>query len=158
VNKKHTYKTSLVWDGANGVGTTNYRAYSRNHIISVAGKPPLLCSSDPVFRGDGAKYSPEDLLVASLSGCHMLWYLHLCADAGVVVTAYTDSAEGIMMEDENGDARFTEVTLNPLVIIKEVSMEKMALELHHAANQKCFIANSCNFPVKHNPIIKVEGK
>jgi len=156
MSKNHIFYTSLEWDRANGAGTTNYTSYSRNHIISSKGKKPILGSSDPVFRGDGTRYNPEELLVASLSSCHMLWYLHLCADAGVVVTAYTDSAKGTMTEDSTGNAKFTEVMLHPIVTVKDSSMEKKALELHHEANKKCFIANSCNFPVKHTPVIKIQ--
>ena len=157
MNKNHVFNTSLTWDGANGTGTTSYTAYSRNYIISAKGKKDLLGSSDPAFRGDGSKYNPEELLVASLSSCHMLWYLHLCADAGVVVMAYTDNAKGTMSEDAKGNAKFTEVMLYPVVTVKEKAMEAKAMELHHQANKKCFIANSCNFPVKHSPCIKIES-
>jgi organic hydroperoxide reductase OsmC/OhrA len=103
MSKKHLFNTQLEWVGANGKGTADYKAYSRNHIITGNGKPPIPCSSDPVFRGDGTRYNPEELLVASLSGCHMLWYLHLCADAGVVVTNYVDNASGTM--EESPDAK-----------------------------------------------------
>lgn len=151
------FNTSLVWNGANGTGTTSYTAYSRNHTISGNGKPGIPGSSDPVFRGDGSRYNPEELLIASLSSCHMLWYLHLCSEAGVIVTAYTDNATGTMSEDNTGNGRFTEVTLNPVVTVKEKTMEAKALELHHKAHEKCFIANSCNFPVLHKPTVSTEA-
>ncbi len=157
MSKKHTFNTTLNWDGANGVGTTSYSAYSRNHIISGKGKQDILGSADPAFRGDSTKYNPEELLIASLSSCHMLWYLHLCADAGVVVTGYSDNATGTMTEEPNGGGRFTEVMLNPIITVKENAMEQKAMELHHKAHEKCFIANSCNFPVRHTAIIKTEN-
>lgn len=154
MSTNHIFSTSLVWDGANNEGTTSYTAYSRNHTIVNKGKLAIPCSSDPIFRGDATRYNPEELLIASLSGCHMLWYLHLCADAGVVVTAYTDNATGIMVEEPNGSGHFTEVTLNPVVMVKETSMEKLAEQLHNKAHEMCYIANSCKFPVKHKPTIK----
>src|SRR6185312_9783641 len=154
MSKKHMFNTNLQWIGANGVGTTDYRAYSRNHIIEGKEKPQIPCSADPVFRGDSSRYNPEELLVASLSGCHMLWYLHLCADEGVVVTEYTDAASGIMEESPDGRGRFTEVTIQPMVIVKEQAMVEKATELHEKAHKMCFIANSCNFPVLHKPVIK----
>lgn len=156
MSKKHLFNTQLEWVGANSKGTADYKAYSRNHIITGNGKTPIPCSSDPVFRGDGTRYNPEELLVASLSGCHMLWYLHLCSDAGVVVTGYTDNASGTMDESPDGKGKFTEVTLNPIVIVKSPQMADTALQLHNKAHEMCFIANSCNFPVHHKPVIKVE--
>lgn len=116
----------------------------------------MLCSSDPAFRGDRIKYNPEDLLVSSISSCHMLWYLHLCSEAGVVVLDYTDNATGIMDESSNGSGRFTQVTLNPVVIVAQDAMVDKANELHKKANEFCFIANSLNFPVKHNPTAKTK--
>ena len=157
MSKNHVFNTSLVWNGANGTGTTSYTAYSRNHTISGNGKPSIPGSSDPVFRGDGSRYNPEELLIASLSSCHMLWYLHLCSEAGVIVTAYTDNATGTMSEDNTGNGRFTEVTLNPVVTVKEKTMEAKAINLHHKAHEKCFIANSCNFPVLHTPTVSTEA-
>ena len=157
MSKKHVFNASLIWDGANGTGTTSYTAYSRNHTISGKGKPNIPGSSDPAFRGDGTRYNPEELLIASLSSCHMLWYLHLCSEAGVIVTAYTDNATGTMTEDNTGNGRFTEVTLNPVVTVKEKAMEAKATELHHKAHEKCFIANSCNFPVLNKPVIRTEA-
>src|SRR5690606_35226706 len=113
-------------------------------------------SSDPSFRGDPTKYNPEELLVASLSAGHMLWYLHLCANSGVVVIDYWDHATGTMVETENGGGRFQQVTLCPNVTVAEPSMVAKANALHHEANQLCFIANSCNFPVYHQPVCTVK--
>lgn len=154
--KQHQYTLTTQWTGNRGAGTSGYTTYDRSHTISISEKADILCSSDPGFRGDKTKHNPEEMLVASLSSCHMLWYLHLCADAGIVVTEYKDHASGIMQEDNSGGGKFTEVTLNPVVIIAEASKKEKAIELHHKANELCFIANSVNFPVKHNPEIIIK--
>ncbi|MFT3981357.1 MAG: OsmC family protein [Ferruginibacter sp.] len=148
----HHYSTGLEWTGNKGEGTAHYRSYERSHTIHVEGKAIIQGSSDPAFAGDPSKYNPEELLLASLSACHMLWYLHLCADNGIIVTAYTDAAKGVMEENENG-GRFVEVTLYPKVTIKDASQAAKATALHTEAHAKCFIANSCNFPVKHEPSV-----
>lgn len=148
MSKQHNYKTNIEWTGNRGEGTKNYRGYDRSHRISVNNKTIIEASSDPAFMGDAEKYNPEELLLASLSSCHMLWYLHLCADNGIVVTGYTDEATGTMLETPSG-GHFTEVVLHPVVTITAESKIEKANELHRSANKHCFIANSCNFPVKH---------
>jgi organic hydroperoxide reductase OsmC/OhrA len=152
----HHYKATTTWVGNNGVGTADYKSYARNHDITIDGKQLLACSSDPGFRGDRSRHNPEELLVASLSGCHMLWYLHLCAVNGVVVTAYVDDAEGHMVENEDGSGDFKEVVLKPRVTVKDKSMIERANALHHKANQMCFIARSVKFPVNHQPLAIAE--
>jgi len=147
----HHYHTTLAWTGNKGTGTSDYKAYERNHLLTVNGKPEIPASSDPKFRGDKSRYNPEELLVASLSSCHMLWYLHLCAVNGVVVVDYTDNAAGTMKENEDGSGQFIEVTLRPLVVVKEQSMIEKANALHEEAHNLCFIARSVNFPVHHIP-------
>jgi organic hydroperoxide reductase OsmC/OhrA len=149
--KQHLYEIRMSWTGNLGEGTKRYTGYSRNHEIVSAGKPILLGSSDPSFLGDPARYNPEELLVASLSTCHMLWYLHLCAEAGVVVEEYSDAASGIMEERPDASGVFVEVTLRPAVTISAESDAEQALALHEEAHRKCFIANSMNFPVRHEP-------
>ncbi len=156
MNKLHHYTTTLTWTGNQGTGTSNYKAFQRSHTIETTGKPIIHGSSDPSFRGDPAKYNPEELLLSSLSACHMLWYLHLCAVNGVQVTQYTDQATGTMEESSEGGGKFTQVMLNPKVIVSEKSMIDKALELHGQANKKCFIANSVNFSVKHHPSCEVK--
>lgn len=151
----HQYNLTVKWTGNTGTGTSNYRQYERSHTISVDQKVDILGSSDPAFRGDKTRHNPEDLLVASLSSCHMLWYLHLCSDHGVVVLDYEDSATGIMQETEDGGGRFTSVTLNPVVTVAADSMIETAHSLHEKANKLCFIANSCNFLVEHRPVCRV---
>ena len=148
--KTHRYKTSVEWTGNTGTGTESYRSYQRSHTIRAEGKDEkILASSDPAFLGDKSKYNPEDLFLSSLSACHMLWYLHLCSAHKVVVTAYRDEASGIMTEDQEGGGRFTEVTLHPSVSVADAGMVAQADALHEEANRKCFIANSCNFKVRH---------
>lgn len=155
--KQHHYKAKVEWTGNIGEGTLNYEAYSRNHEILAGGKNTVIYgSSDPAFHGDISKYNPEDLFLSSLSACHMLWYLHLCSEHKIVVIAYTDNASGIMEVSNNGSGKFIEVTLNPKVIVTDVSMISKAIALHEKANEMCFIANSCNFKISHQPDISVE--
>ena len=155
MSKHHSYNVKIEWTGNKGTGTSSYRAYERSHSIQVEGKPEILGSSDPAFRGDNTKHNPEDMLVASLSACHMLFYLHLCADAGITVVEYVDNVSGRMEETPNGGGRFTEVVLRPTVTITDKSRTEEANQLHHKANELCFIANSCNFPVRHEPSCQV---
>ncbi len=153
MHKEHHYTLSVKWTGNNGTGTSHATHYERAHTISSAGKPDLQCSSDPAFRGDKTKYNPEDLFLASVSECHMLWYLHICADAGVVVIDYTDNPTGIMIEaSAESRGRFTEMTLHPQVVVKDESMIAQANELHDKAREMCFVANSANFPITHKPV------
>lgn len=154
MSKQHNFKLQVKWTGNKGNGTSDYREYERHHTIIAENKTDILCSSDPAFRGDGTKHNPEDFFIASLSSCHMLWYLHLCADAGVIVVDYIDNVTGILTEMTEG-GRFTEVTLHPIITVKDESMKHKAIELHETANKKCFIANSVNFKVKHEVTCKV---
>lgn len=147
--KEHTYNLTVKWTGNNGRGTIDYRSYGRNHQIWAENKEEILASSDPAFRGDRTKYNPEEFLVASLSSCHMLWFLHLCADSGVIVTDYVDKPVGVMVETENGGGKFKEVTLNPTITVTDISMVDKIDGIHRKANELCFIANSVNFPVYH---------
>lgn len=145
--RTHTYSPTVTWTGNSGRGTADYKAYSRDHVISVAGRPDIAGSSDTAFRGSADRHNPEDMLVASLSACHMLWYLHLAAEAGIVVTAYRDTAEGVMVEDRERGGWFERVALRPEVTIAAPGEASLAERLHEAAHKKCFIANSVNFPV-----------
>jgi organic hydroperoxide reductase OsmC/OhrA len=143
--RTHRYATRVEWS-ANGDGTKGYTHYSRNHAIFAAGKPEILGSSDPLFRGDASRYNPEELLVASLSACHMLWYLHLCAVNRITVIEYLDEATGAMEESADGGGRFVRAMLRPRVTIAAGDRNR-ALALHDEAHHHCFIANSVNFPV-----------
>ncbi|HET6553103.1 MAG TPA: OsmC family protein [Dyella sp.] len=153
---QHQYRVDVTWTGNQGTGTKTYQGYGREHEIRIAGKPTVEGSSDPMFRGDASKYNPEDMLVTALSTCHMLSYLHQAVLAGVVVTAYTDSAEGTMETDVHG-GHFTEVVLRPVVTITADSDALKAEAAHEAAHHGCFIANSVNFPVRCEPRIIVES-
>ncbi len=166
MEKEHHYLVSMVWTGNLGEGTQSYRGYSRDHEIRVEGKADIDGSSDPAFRGSANRYNPEELLVSSLSACHMLWYLHLCSINQIVVTDYRDQAKGTMLEGDDGGGHFKEVVLNPTVTLKSVSgkgvgvgdeaateaMMEKAKALHEEANTLCFIARSVNFPVRHVPV------
>lgn len=152
MNKKHNYKLLLTWKGNKGHGTADYKGYDRDYSIEIDHKEILKGSSDSSFRGDKTKYNPEDMLVAALSSCHMLSYLHVCATGGVVVVDYTDNATGLMETTSAGGGHFMEVTLNPVVTVADPSMIERADKFHKKAAELCFIANSVNFPVKHMPV------
>lgn len=153
----HRYDTVVRWTGNTGEGTRTYRSYRRDHEIVAAGKARAIeASSDAAFRGDASRYNPEELLVAALASCHMLWLLHLAADAGIVVTAYEDRAAGIMAENADGSGRFESVTLRPRVTITRAEDRERLAALHERAHAMCFIASSVNFPVRHEPETVVE--
>lgn len=152
--KEFGYAVEIRWTGNQGSGTSHYEQYGRDYDIAIRGKSPIQGSSDPAFRGDPSRYNPEDLLVAALSACHMLWYLHLCADAGLCVTEYTDKAEGRMRTGPDGGGCFDEVVLRPEIIMTPGCNLDRARALHDDAHAKCFIANSVNFPVRCEPSIR----
>jgi organic hydroperoxide reductase OsmC/OhrA len=151
--RDHSYALQVRWTGNTGEGTKNYRSYARDYLIQAEGKAAVEGSSDPAFRGDVLRYNPEELLVASLSSCHMLWYLHLCAVNGVVVLGYEDAASGTMRETDSGSGSFAKVELHPKVTIASNSDSAKATTLHEEAHKNCFIANSVNFSVQITPCI-----
>ena len=154
MTREHTYSATVTWTGNRGDGTAGYKTYTRDHDIACPGKPVIRGSADPAYRGDAARHNPEDMLVAALSACHMLWYLHLCSAAGVVVTAYEDAAEGVMQtHPPEGAGEFARVILMPRVTITADSDADAAAHLHQKANANCFVARSVNFPVDHEPTI-----
>ncbi len=146
---EHSYRLHASWTGNRGTGTSGYRDYGRDVTLAVTGKPDLLASADKPFRGDPERWNPEDMLLAALSECHLLSYLHACVTAGVVVVSYEDDAAGTMVEDGAGSGRFREVVLHPRVVVAEESMIEAAYAAHARAHELCFIANSVNFPVRH---------
>ncbi|MEO6942731.1 MAG: OsmC family protein [Terrimesophilobacter sp.] len=152
---EHHYTTTIEWLGNRGTGTSGYREYGRELLLSVEGKHPIDGSADRTFHGNADRWNPEDLLVASLSQCHMLSYLHVAVLRGIVVTAYSDTAVGTMEQTPDGGGHFTSVVLRPLVTITDSGMMDLAMEAHREASAKCFIANSVNFPVLHEPHIVV---
>jgi organic hydroperoxide reductase OsmC/OhrA len=146
--KAHTYGTYVHWTAGGGEGTKSYRSFSRDHTIGADGKPDIAASSDPAFRGNSARYNPEELLVASLSSCHMLWYLHLCSVNGITIVDYRDQASGVLEESDDSSGQFVRVELHPVVTIAASADRDRALALHHEAHRLCFIARSVNFPVE----------
>ncbi|CAD5295469.1 MULTISPECIES: OsmC family protein [unclassified Imperialibacter] len=153
--KTHHYQSTIRWTGNKGTGTSGYRDYERSHTVSIDGKPDILTSSDPSFRGDKRRHNPEELFLSSISSCHMLWFLHLCSDAGIVVTDYADNAEGTMVENPDGSGQFSEVVLRPAVTITDATRVDETQRLHHKANEMCFIARSVNFKVRHEPSVRM---
>ncbi|MFF0448773.1 OsmC family protein [Streptomyces sp. NPDC004609] len=152
----HTYDVTVEWTGNLGSGTDGYRSFSRDHEVLADGKPGIAASSDPAFRGDPARWNPEELLVASVAQCHMLWYLHLCAVGGVAVVDYEDHAHGTMtMDASGGGGQITGVLLRPEVTVADASMAEKARALHGEVHAVCFIARSVNFPITHAPVIRV---
>lgn len=154
MKKQHRYFTKTIWTGNRGEGTKTYRAYDRSYEIQIENKPTIKGSSDPAFLGDPTCHNPEEQLVAALSSCHLLWYLHLCSTEGIVVTNYQDDASGIMEENEDGGGQFTEVTLRPEVTIEKKEKIELANSLHKKAHTLCFIARSVNFPIHCEPKIE----
>jgi organic hydroperoxide reductase OsmC/OhrA len=155
VEKRHIYSIRLDWTGNLGSGTSSYQAYSRAHELRAPGKQTIPGSSDPSYRGDPARWNPEELLVAALAACHQLWYLHLCANAGVVVEEYSDNASGVMIEQPDGAGQFESVTLHPHAKLAPGSDEETARRLHNDAANKCFIAKSVSFRVDHEPSFEI---
>lgn len=151
----HTYHLELEWRGNLGQGTSTYEGYSREHILRIADKPDLVATAAPLFRGDTAQHNPEDLLLAALSGCHLLTYLALCARARINVLSYRDKAEGTLLLTKDGGGHFTEVVLRPEVIVAEERMLEKAEHLHGEVHKYCFIARSVNFPVRCEAVVRV---
>lgn len=155
-SKEHHYSLDIEWKGNTGSGTFDYRSYKRDHIISHPEKQHKITgSSDPAFRGDATAYNPEELFIASVANCHMLWYLHICAISEVVVTQYVDKPIGVLGEID-GSQKITEITLSPVITITSSSSADKAISLHKIAHDKCFIANSINVPITIHPTIQVE--
>jgi organic hydroperoxide reductase OsmC/OhrA len=155
--KAHSYPIRMRWTGNTGQGTSDYRSYQRAHEYSVEGKPVIPGSSDPNFRGDRTRYNPEEMLVMSLSSCHMLWYLHLAAENKIVVVDYEDEAVGKMVETADTGGHFVDVMLRPVVTVAAGSDVALAETLHDRAHHLCFIANSVNFPVRCEPRTRVQS-
>jgi organic hydroperoxide reductase OsmC/OhrA len=149
---EHRYSLAVQWTGNLGEGTSSYRGYSRDHDVLIPGLPALPGSADPTFHGDRSRYNPEQLLLAALAQCHMLSFLHVAVRHGVVVTDYRDEATGIMRLNRDGSGQFEYVTLHPRVTLADPAHVGLAGQLHHEANQVCFIARSVNFPVRHEPV------
>lgn len=150
----HEYYATIEWTGNRGTGTSGYTDYGRNHTISVENKIDIEASADPHFKGDATRYNPEDMFLTSIASCHMLWYLHLCADHGVIVEQYVDKPYGLMETVAGGSGKFTKIELHPTVTVKDENTRKLAAELHHKAHEMCFLSNSVNFTITIHPEIK----
>jgi organic hydroperoxide reductase OsmC/OhrA len=156
VERKHRYTLPNRWTGNLGTGTSSYRSYSRSYELGGKDKSSLIPgTSDPMFRGDRARYNPEELMLGALSGCHMLWVLHLCADAGITVTEYADEAWGELQEHGDGSGEYTRVILRPRMTIAQPERIEDTLEIHHKAHKLCAMARSVNFPVEHEAEVKI---
>jgi organic hydroperoxide reductase OsmC/OhrA len=153
---EHSYEVGLQWLGNRGTGTSDYKSYGREHVVTASGKHAIEGSADRAFRGNTERWNPEELLLAALSQCHLLSYLHVAASHGVVVTSYTDAAVGTMEQTSDGGGHFTSATLRPVVTIEGDDTE-LAASLHVEASRKCFIAASVNFPVGHQPTTLTAG-
>lgn len=154
--RTHLYTVTCTWTGDRGVGTLNYEAYERSYVLAYDGKPDVLGTSDPKFRGDPERVNPEDLMVGALSSCHMLWYLHLCSEAGLVLRAYRDEASATMEMDRNG-GRFIEAVLRPRCRFEGPADRELAQSLHNLAHERCFIARSVNFPMRIEAVLEDEA-
>jgi Predicted redox protein, regulator of disulfide bond formation len=152
----HRFAASLTWTGDRGTGTSATRAYGRDHVVSIPGKPDLLASAARVFHGDADRWNPEEQLLAALAGCHLLSYLYVAVRHGVVVVGYEDAVEGVLEVDPDGAGRFTEVVLRPVVTIAGGDPD-LARGLHEEAHRLCFIAASVAFPVRIEPELRVRS-
>jgi organic hydroperoxide reductase OsmC/OhrA len=151
----HTYEVALAWTGDRGTGTSGYREYGRDHVVSAAGKPAIAGSADTTFRGDADRWNPEELLLAALAQCHMLSYLHVAVESGFTVVGYEDRATAQLDVHRDGSGELTEAMLRPVVTILEEDRVAVADAAHETATSMCFIARSVNFPVRHSPEIRV---
>ncbi|WP_166365221.1 OsmC family protein [Pseudomonas akapageensis] len=151
---EHTYEVTVTWQGNTGTGTSGYQDYRRDFLVEASGKPAIECSSDPAFLGDPKKWNPEDFLVASVSACHKLWYLHLCAVNKITVLSYVDAPIGRMIDTHpTRKGHFTEIVLRPVIELSKESDKALAVRLHEEAHHECFLANSVNFPIRCEPVI-----
>ena len=153
--QEHAFTTCVEWTGNRGEGTRSYRGYDRSWDIAIPGKPVTHCSNDPRLGGDPGLPNPEDLLVSSLAACHMLWYLHLASQAGIVVTAYRDAAVGIGESSPDGAGQFLRAVLRPHILVREGADLERAEAIHHEVRKYCFIARSVNFPVSYEPTFEI---
>ncbi len=147
--KQHEYTCRIDWTGNRGAGTRTYRGYDRTWDVVTPGKPVIHCSNDPLLGGDPALPNPEDLLLASLSSCHMLWYLHLASSAGIVVHRYTDDPLGVGEVHPDGSGQFLRATLRPTIVVDEGTDIARARAIHGDVHRYCFIARSVNFPITY---------
>lgn len=154
--RPHHYAVAVAWEGNRGAGTSEYSSYGRQFRVVIEGKPDLVGSADPAFRGDPHRHNPEELLLAAVASCHMLFYLSLCARNGITVVRYSDAAVATLAVLSSGGGRIEEMTLRPRVTISHGGDREAAAALHARAGELCFIANSCSFPIRHQPSVVAE--
>jgi organic hydroperoxide reductase OsmC/OhrA len=147
---EHVYTAELIWHGDH---TRTYEAYTRGHSVQINGKPDLVVTADPAFRGDPTLHNPEDLLLASISSCHMLTYLALCARARIDVRSYRDQVSGTLRLTPDGGGHFIEVLLRPQVVVAHEDMLPRARHFHGEVHKYCFIARSVNFPIRCEAVV-----
>ncbi len=157
MSEAHDFEARIVWTGNRGTGTSDYRAFTRDWEVRTPGKPAIACSNDPRLGGDPGLHNPEDMLIAALSACHMLWYLHLASEAGVVVLAYEDAPLGHGESAPSGAGRFTGATLRPRITVAPGTDLERADAIHHEIGKVCFIARSVAFPVTHEARYEIGG-
>jgi organic hydroperoxide reductase OsmC/OhrA len=150
---QHDFHSTIVWTGNRGAGTRTYRGYDRTWDVAMPGKAVVHCSNDPLLGGDATKLNPEELLLSALSACHMLWYLHLASDAGIIVTSYRDEPVGHGETVRSGAGRFTSAVLRPTITVERGADIVEATAIHHRVHEYCFVARSVNFPVEYEPTI-----
>ena len=153
----HDYTSRVIWTGNTGEGTAHYKGYARTWDVAVPGKALIHCSNDPLLGGDPGKMNPEDLLLSALSACHMLWYLHYAAEAGIVVTRYEDTPLGVGEVGRGGAGRFVSAELRPVIWVAPGADMGAAEAIHHRIHEVCFIARSVNFPVTYAPRFEIEA-
>ena len=146
----HLFKVALNWMKKDNISSSSTRIYTKSHHISIEGKPDLEVSAAKAFKGDPNLYNPEDLLLSSLTSCHMMSYLYCCMQYKIEVISYQDHSEATLQVNPDGSGKIVKVDLFPEIIISDSSQIELALSLHKKANELCFIANSCNFPVYHH--------
>ncbi|MEM8686346.1 MAG: OsmC family protein [Pseudomonadota bacterium] len=147
--KEHDFTAQVVWTGNQGEGTKSYRSYTRNWSVTTPGKPEIHCSNDPLLGGDPSLHNPEDMLIATVSACHMLWYLHLASAAKIVVTGYVDTPVGTGQSEPDGTGRFIKAVLKPVIEVERGTDLEKADQIHYQIHNHCFIARSVNFPITY---------
>lgn len=134
------------------------KRYSRRHLLRFDGGIEVPASSSPLVVplpfSDAAAVDPEETFVASLSSCHMLWFLSIAAGRGFVVDSYRDAATGLMAKNTNGKLAMVRVTLRPEVQFSGDRLPNRSeqVEMHHQAHEECFIANSVRSELLCEPI------
>lgn len=152
---QHSFKAHLSWQKHPQAGDINLRRQLKNHTVQIEGKETLHLSAAKAFKGDSNLLNPEDLLLSSLMSCHMLSYLYVCGQHQIEVVNYEDSAEAFLEVYEDGSGKIVKVILNPIVGLKDASQAEIAMSLHGEARKLCFIANSCNFEMVHQPKVVI---